>query len=164
MILKSQVEWALHCCAILAGLPEGRYLSTKALAELHVPGARRRRCGNARRGWRDGRRLLPPARGVRLAAARRPLDRFHTRSRRSELPGCRLPAWSFSNGSEDISVRISPRLTACSAVAIHRAALAGAGLAVLSHIIAVPDIAAGRLIPVMAETVRRFCRACGQAV
>ncbi len=21
MILKSQVEWALHCCAILAGLP-----------------------------------------------------------------------------------------------------------------------------------------------
>ena len=35
MILKSQVEWALHCCAILAGLPEGRYLSTKALAELH---------------------------------------------------------------------------------------------------------------------------------
>lgn len=35
MNLKSQVEWALHCCAILAGLPEGRYLSTKALAELH---------------------------------------------------------------------------------------------------------------------------------
>ena len=35
MILKSQVEWALHCCAILAGLPQGRYLSTKALAELH---------------------------------------------------------------------------------------------------------------------------------
>lgn len=35
MILKSQVEWALHCCAILAGLPVGRYLSTKALAELH---------------------------------------------------------------------------------------------------------------------------------
>jgi Rrf2 family protein len=35
MILKSQVEWALHCCCILAGLPAGRYLSTKALAELH---------------------------------------------------------------------------------------------------------------------------------
>ena len=35
MILRSQVEWALHCSAILAGLPEGRYLSTKALAELH---------------------------------------------------------------------------------------------------------------------------------
>lgn len=35
MILKSQVEWALHCCAILASVPEGRYLSTKALAEFH---------------------------------------------------------------------------------------------------------------------------------
>ncbi len=35
MILKSQVEWALHCCAILAGLPAGRYLSTKTLAEFH---------------------------------------------------------------------------------------------------------------------------------
>lgn len=35
MILKSQVEWALHCCAILAGLPERRYLSTKTLAEFH---------------------------------------------------------------------------------------------------------------------------------
>lgn len=35
MQLKNQVEWALHCCAILAGLPAGRYLATKALAELH---------------------------------------------------------------------------------------------------------------------------------
>jgi Rrf2 family protein len=35
MILKSQVEWALHCCVILAAVPEGRYLSTKALAEFH---------------------------------------------------------------------------------------------------------------------------------
>ena len=35
MQLRSQVEWALHCCAILAGLPADRYLSTKALAEFH---------------------------------------------------------------------------------------------------------------------------------
>ncbi len=35
MQLKNQVEWALHCCAILAGLPEGRYFSTKGLAEFH---------------------------------------------------------------------------------------------------------------------------------
>lgn len=35
MQLKSQVEWALHCCAILAGLPANRYLATKALAEFH---------------------------------------------------------------------------------------------------------------------------------
>ncbi len=35
MILKNQNEWALHCCAVLAGLPPDRYLSTKALAEFH---------------------------------------------------------------------------------------------------------------------------------
>lgn len=35
MQLKSQVEWALHCCAVLAGAPSGRYLSTKVLAEFH---------------------------------------------------------------------------------------------------------------------------------
>jgi Rrf2 family protein len=35
MILKSQVEWALHCCVVLAGLPKGRYVSTKVLAEFH---------------------------------------------------------------------------------------------------------------------------------
>src|SRR4051812_13338263 len=35
MVLKNQVEWVLHCCAILAGLPEKRYLATKDLAEFH---------------------------------------------------------------------------------------------------------------------------------
>ena len=35
MVLKNQVEWALHCCAILAGIPEGRYLATRDLAQLH---------------------------------------------------------------------------------------------------------------------------------
>lgn len=35
MHLKSQVEWALHCCAILSALPDQRYLSAKALSEFH---------------------------------------------------------------------------------------------------------------------------------
>ena len=35
MILRNQVEWALHCCAVLAGLPPERYLATKVLAEFH---------------------------------------------------------------------------------------------------------------------------------
>lgn len=35
MQLKNQVEWALHCCALLAGLPQDRYLPTRALAEFH---------------------------------------------------------------------------------------------------------------------------------
>ena len=58
-------------------------------------------------------------------------------------------AWSFSDGSKDVAVRISPRLVANNAVAVHRAALTGAGLAVLSHLVAVPDIEAGRLVEVM---------------
>lgn len=35
MILRNQVEWALHCCGILAGLPRDSYISTKDLAEFH---------------------------------------------------------------------------------------------------------------------------------
>jgi Rrf2 family protein len=35
MILRNQVEWALHCCTLLADLPPERYLSTKVLAEFH---------------------------------------------------------------------------------------------------------------------------------
>ncbi len=35
MILRNHVEWALHCCAVLAGLPPERYLSTKVLAQFH---------------------------------------------------------------------------------------------------------------------------------
>ncbi|MGH6963669.1 MAG: LysR family transcriptional regulator, partial [Phenylobacterium sp.] len=59
--------------------------------------------------------------------------------------------WSFSNGADDIKLRIAPRMTADSAVAVHRAALAGGGLAILSHILACPDIEAGRLISLMPE-------------
>jgi len=35
MQLRNQVEWALHCCVILAGLPPAGRLATRALAELH---------------------------------------------------------------------------------------------------------------------------------
>jgi len=35
MQLKNQVEWALHCCAILAGLGPDRHLATRDLADLH---------------------------------------------------------------------------------------------------------------------------------
>ncbi|QRM53226.1 LysR family transcriptional regulator [Sinorhizobium sp. BG8] len=59
--------------------------------------------------------------------------------------------WLFSDGSEDVAVRIVPRLQANNAVMVHRAAIAGAGLAVLSHILAVPDIAAGRLVSLLPE-------------
>ena len=35
MLLRNQVEWALHCCAVMAGLPPDRYVATKVLAEFH---------------------------------------------------------------------------------------------------------------------------------
>ncbi|OCP05808.1 MULTISPECIES: LysR family transcriptional regulator [unclassified Ensifer] len=59
--------------------------------------------------------------------------------------------WAFSDGADDVFVRIAPRLVANNAVAVHRAALAGSGLAILSHILACPDIEAGRLVNVMPE-------------
>ncbi|MBZ7924677.1 LysR family transcriptional regulator [Ensifer adhaerens] len=60
-------------------------------------------------------------------------------------------SWSFSDGSDDVFVRIAPRLVANNAVAVHRAVLAGSGLAILSHILACPDIEAGRLVNVMPD-------------
>jgi len=59
--------------------------------------------------------------------------------------------WSFSDGAEDVHLRISPRLIANNSVAVHRAALSGGGLAVLSHILAGPDIESGRLEKLMPE-------------
>ena len=35
MILRNQVEWALHCCSALALLPPEKYVPTKDLAEFH---------------------------------------------------------------------------------------------------------------------------------
>lgn len=35
MQLRNHVEWALHCAAVLAGIPPGHYLAAKHLAELH---------------------------------------------------------------------------------------------------------------------------------
>lgn len=55
-------------------------------------------------------------------------------------------SWLFSNGADEVSTRITPRLVVNNAVAVHRAALAGSGIAILSHILAVPDIEAGRLV------------------
>jgi Rrf2 family protein len=35
MVLRNQVEWAIHCCSILAGMPEDHHVATKDLAEFH---------------------------------------------------------------------------------------------------------------------------------
>ncbi|BAV46697.1 LysR family transcriptional regulator [Mesorhizobium loti] len=60
-------------------------------------------------------------------------------------------SWSFSSGADDVVLRIEPRLVANNSMAVHRAALAGAGLAVLSHILAGPDIESGRLVRLMPD-------------
>jgi DNA-binding transcriptional LysR family regulator len=60
-------------------------------------------------------------------------------------------SWSFSDGADDVVLRVEPRLVASNSMAVHRATLAGAGLAVLSHILAGPDIEAGRLVKVMPD-------------
>lgn len=60
-------------------------------------------------------------------------------------------SWSFREGADEVVLRIEPRLVASNSMAIHRAALAGAGLAVLSHILVEPDIEAGRLVKLMPD-------------
>lgn len=60
-------------------------------------------------------------------------------------------SWSFSNGADEVQVRIAPRLIANNSVAVHRAAVAGAGLAVLSHILIAADVEAGTLVTVMPD-------------
>jgi DNA-binding transcriptional LysR family regulator len=60
-------------------------------------------------------------------------------------------SWSFSNGADEVAVRIVPRMIANNSVAVHRAVLAGGGVAVLSHILACPDIEVGRLVNLMPD-------------
>lgn len=57
--------------------------------------------------------------------------------------------WNFLNGANIERVKVSPRMIFNNPGAAHRAVLAGGGLAVLSHILAHDDIAAGRLVKVM---------------
>ena len=58
-------------------------------------------------------------------------------------------SWSFVNGADLEKIEVTPRMIFNNAAAVHRATLAGGGLAVLSHILADADIAAGRLIQLM---------------
>lgn len=60
-------------------------------------------------------------------------------------------SWLFSNGSDEVAVRVVPRLSANNPVAVRHATLAGGGLAILSHILVSADIEAGRLLNVMPD-------------
>jgi Rrf2 family protein len=70
MQLRGPVEWALHCCAILAGLAPDRYLPTRDLADFH--GVPKEYLGKAlqalsQAGLVEG--TLGPSGGYRLARA-----------------------------------------------------------------------------------------------
>lgn len=70
MNLKNQVEWALHCCALLTSLPPDRYLSTKALSEFH--GIPKEYLSKALQGLSKAglvETMLGPTGGYRLARA-----------------------------------------------------------------------------------------------
>jgi DNA-binding transcriptional LysR family regulator len=68
-----------------------------------------------------------------------------------DRPAGKDRSWSFSNGADEVRIRVTPRLIANNAMAVHRAALSGAGLAVLSHILVNADLEAGRLLKLMPE-------------
>jgi Rrf2 family protein len=70
MQLRGPVEWALHCCAILAGLAPGRHMPTRDLADFH--GVPKEYLGKAlqtlsQAGLVEG--TLGPSGGYRLARA-----------------------------------------------------------------------------------------------
>lgn len=69
-MLKNQVEWALHCCSILSGVPEGKFLSTKTLAQFH--GVPKEYLSKALQGLSQAGLVigtLGPSGGYRLARA-----------------------------------------------------------------------------------------------
>ncbi len=68
MKFRNQVEWALHCCAVMSSLPEGRYLSTRSLSEFH--GVPKEYLGKALQGLSKAGLVLTtlgPSGGYRLA-------------------------------------------------------------------------------------------------
>ncbi len=68
MQLKNQVEWALHCCGVLAAVPDGKAIPSKVLAEFHrVPREYLAKAmqGLAQAGIVSG--TLGPSGGYRLA-------------------------------------------------------------------------------------------------
>lgn len=68
------------------------------------------------------------------------------------LIGLAMPwpgGWQLQNGDDEVEVPVDPPLRLGSQLAIRDAALAGAGVAALPTIIALPEIEAGRLVRVL---------------
>jgi DNA-binding transcriptional LysR family regulator len=59
--------------------------------------------------------------------------------------------WWFSSPQGNLSVSVSGRFRANNATAVHRAAIEGRGIAIISHLLALEDIEKGRLRALMPE-------------
>lgn len=59
------------------------------------------------------------------------------------------PLWRFTGPAGEVTVPVAGRFSADNGTAVLRAAVAGAGIALLADLLAGPDIAAGRLRPAM---------------
>ena len=67
-----------------------------------------------------------------------------------------LYAWEFEQAGHKLNVRVDGQLTFNGSLATLRAALAGFGLACVPHDLALPHIAAGRLVQVLADWAPSF--------
>lgn len=68
MVLGTQVEWAIHCCAVLASTPPDTYVSTRTLARFHgVPKEYLSKALQALSRARLVEGVLGPSGGYRLA-------------------------------------------------------------------------------------------------
>ncbi|WP_413727094.1 LysR family transcriptional regulator [Sodalis sp. RH19] len=99
-------------------------------------------------GWTTAFLVAAPSYLSRSAAPSAPAELQHHECLYYNRGGEGM-TWYFSDGSAETAVRVAPRLISNNALAVYRAALSGAGLAILSHLVAGPDIATGRLIAVM---------------
>jgi DNA-binding transcriptional LysR family regulator len=87
---------------------------------------------------------------------RQPLDLLSHTCIRYRLAGGRLYHWEFERGEEMLNLDVPGTLTLDEPTLIREAALAGVGLAILNGWFMKDDLAAGRLIPVLAKWMQPF--------
>ncbi|MDX2260009.1 MAG: LysR family transcriptional regulator [Hyphomicrobiaceae bacterium] len=104
-------------------------------------------------------RRLAPAR-IAIAAAPTYLDRHGRPSRPEDLAGHRvlhyghattLPRWHLGQGESEVAVRVTSVLCCNNGDVLREAAVAGHGIVRLPTFLIGPDIAAGRLVELLAE-------------
>lgn len=110
------------------------------------------------------RRVLCAAPGFLAGAG--PLEHPHDLLRVECLPFSLLPSrvWHFARAGESVAVGVAGRVTANNSDALHEAALAGLGVALLPDWLVRPDLDAGRLLPLLAGWEASLQHAGDQAI